>query len=220
MPFEFELTPVEARILGSLVEKELTTPEYYPLTLNSLILACNQKSNRDPFMTVTEPEAQTALVSLKSKQLIWQRNVQGARSVKYEHNLVGCWMFSADETALLCVLLLRGPQTVGELRTRTERMHEFAALADVETSLQHLMSREEGPFIKKLPRLPGHKENRYDHLFCGDREPSPSQEPEAVQPQSAPAPSRFDTLEEQVRTLQDEVQGLKVQFAEFKKQFE
>lgn len=222
MPLDLILTPTEARVLGSLIEKELTTPESYPLSINGLALACNQKSNREPVMTLTEDEVLYALDSLRSKQLAWQRSVAGARVLKYEHNIAGRWCIGPDEVAAICVLLLRGPQTVGEIKGRSGRMHEFPSLPHVETVLDKLMLREDGPFVCKLPRLPGHKENRFAHLLCGEvatpEEPDPARyEPPPLQP---PGTDRLSLLEKQVQEMNNELADLKSQFADFKKQFD
>jgi hypothetical protein len=222
MSLDLILTPDEARVLGSLIEKELTTPESYPLSINSLALACNQKSNREPVMSLAEGEVQRALDALRSKQLAWQRSVAGARVLKYEHNIGGKWAFGPDEIAVLCVLLLRGPQTAGEIRGRTGRMHEFPSLPDVEATLEKLMVREDGPFVCKLPRVPGHKECRYAHLLCGTVElPQKNATPlSSAQLLPTTGPDRISALEAQVREMGNELDDLKAQFESFRKQFE
>jgi len=177
------LNPVEARILGSLIEKQITTPDYYPLTLNALTAACNQKSNRDPVMNLDEKAVVRGLDSLREKQLSWQIKTVGSRTSKYEHNMKGMFKFSRQEIGILCVLLLRGPQTVGELRSRALRLHKFNEMSEVEAVLQGLTEREDGPFVIKLPRQTGRKEHRYDHLFCGE----PEIEEEAEFPGPEPA---------------------------------
>jgi len=235
---EIELNEIEARILGCLIEKELTTPEYYPLTLNSLRTACNQKSNREPVMNLDDDEVIMSLDSLKRYRLVLERHETGARVQKYEHNLPAKWSFSPEEVAIICVLLLRGPQTVGEMRQRSSRMYNFKDLEHVEDTLQLLLHRDDGPFVVQLPRQPGRKEMRYMHLFCGEitvdalqAEHAPEQTPfTAAAPQSAPsvqtpAPGtdsekRLAQLEEDVIILKNEFDILKNQFAEFKKQFE
>jgi uncharacterized protein YceH (UPF0502 family) len=221
MPLEIILSPIEARVLGSLIEKELTTPESYPLSINSLILACNQKSNREPLMQIGENEALRALDSLRSKQLAWQRSVAGARVLKYEHNITGRWHFGPDEVAAICVLLLRGPQTVGEIKGRSGRMHEFPTLPDVEAALDKLITREDGPFVCKQPRMPGHKESRFAHLLCGKVEVQP--EPARTFPEDTTTASGVDRiaeLENLVSEMGKELADLKSQFESFKKQFE
>jgi len=161
-----QLTSTEARVLGALVEKEITTPEYYPLSLNALINACNQKNNREPVTSLDEVEVRQALHGLEDQHLAGPVRGDG-RVVKYEHRLQEVFNFTRGEVAIFCVLLLRGPQTPGELRGRTERMYRFDELSDVQNSLQKLMNREP-PLAKVLPRQPGTKEARYVHLLCGD----------------------------------------------------
>jgi uncharacterized protein YceH (UPF0502 family) len=159
------LTAAEARVLGSLVEKEVTTPDYYPLSLNALINACNQRSNREPVTDLDEDAVRQALHGLEDKKLGGRARATDGRVTKYEHWLGEAFNFSRAETALICVLLLRGPQTPGELRGRTERMHRFEELTDVAAGLQKLMEREH-PLVAVLPRQPGTKESRYAHLLC------------------------------------------------------
>jgi uncharacterized protein YceH (UPF0502 family) len=161
-----QLTPTEARVLGALIEKEITTPEYYPLSLNALVNACNQKNNREPVMALDEVEVRQALHGLEDEHLA--AAVRGdSRVPKYEHQVQEVFNFTRGEIAVICVLLLRGPQTPGELRGRTERMYRFDELSDVQTVLQKLMAREPA-LVKVLPRQPGTKEARYAHLLCGD----------------------------------------------------
>jgi uncharacterized protein YceH (UPF0502 family) len=160
------LTAAEARVLGSLVEKEVTTPDYYPLSLNALINACNQRSNREPVTDLDEDAVRQALHGLEDKKLGGRARATDGRVTKYEHWLGEAFNFSRAETALICVLLLRGPQTPGELRGRTERMHRFEELTDVAAGLQKLMEREH-PLVAVLPRQPGTKESRYAHLLSG-----------------------------------------------------
>jgi uncharacterized protein YceH (UPF0502 family) len=221
------LNEVECRVLGSLIEKEITTPEYYPLSLNALVNACNQKSNRDPVMNLDEANVRQALHSLDGQSLVRSVSASDSRVTKYEHRFQEAFNFYRHEIAILCVLLLRGPQTPGELRTRTDRMHSFDDLSAVQSSLQHLMKREP-PLVKVLPRQPGTKEARYAHLLSGDVEAldaKPSAEP---QPAHAPAEREgIAHLEKDVAALRQEVAGfqaeiadLKQQFANFRKQFE
>jgi uncharacterized protein YceH (UPF0502 family) len=166
------LTPAEARVLGALVEKEVTTPEYYPLSLNALINACNQRNNREPVTSLDEVEVRQALHGLEEMRLAGASRGAEGRVTKYEHWLGEAFNFSRAETALLCVLLLRGPQTPGELRGRTERMHRFDELTDVQAGLQKLMEREPA-LVAVLPRQPGTKESRYAHLLSGAVESMP-----------------------------------------------
>jgi uncharacterized protein YceH (UPF0502 family) len=215
------LNEVECRILGSLVEKEASTPEYYPLSLNALLNACNQKSNREPVMNLDEAAVRNALHSLDGQSLVRSVSASDSRVTKYEHRLQEAFNFYRHEIAILCVLLLRGPQTPGELRTRTERMHSFDDLGAVQSSLQHLMKREP-PLVKVLPRQPGTKEARYDHLLSGDVEAFEAR-PDVVTaaPTAISADAgRMTHLEEEVAALRKEVADLKQQLATFRKQFE
>jgi uncharacterized protein len=213
------LSDVEARVLGCLVEKEITTPEYYPLSLNALVHACNQKSNREPLMNLEEDVVRQALRALGDQMLA--RSASGdSRVAKYEHRLADTFNFTRPETAILCELLLRGPQTPGELRSRAERMHPFEDLSVVQSTLKHLMEREP-PLVKLLPRQPGNKEARYAHLLSGDVEVREApQVKEAAISSSATENARMTGLESEVAGLQKEVADLKRQFAEFRKQFE
>jgi len=216
----FLLSEIEVRVLGSLVEKDATTPDYYPLSINALVNACNQKSNRDPFMTLTEDAVRQALESLKGKRLAGPVNSADSRVTKYEHRMQEVFNFSRGENAVLCVLMLRGPQTPGELRGRTERIHAFEDLDEVQSALQKLMQRDP-PLAQVLQRQPGTKESRYVHLFCGLVEafvmPEPNATPRALRMDNA---ERLEKLEETVAGLHKEVEDLKQQFAGFRKQFE
>src|SRR4030088_987692 len=165
------LTEIEARVLGSLIEKDITTPDYYPLSLNALVNACNQKKNRDPEMAPAEESVRTALTTLQEKRFAGPTSSADSRVTKYEHRLQEVFNFDRREIAIVCVLLLRGPQTPGELRTRTERMYHFEALEDVVSTLDRLSQREP-PLAAILPRQPGTKESRYTHLFSGQPEAS------------------------------------------------
>ena len=206
-------------MLGCLVEKDITTPEYYPLSLNALVHACNQKSNREPLMNLEEDVVRQALRALGDQMLA--RSASGdSRVAKYEHRLADTFNFTRPETAILCELLLRGPQTPGELRSRAERMHPFEDLSVVQSTLKHLMEREP-PLVKLLPRQPGNKEARYAHLLSGDVEVREApQVKEAAISSSATENARMTGLESEVAGLQKEVADLKRQFAEFRKQFE
>jgi uncharacterized protein YceH (UPF0502 family) len=211
------LTQIEVRVLGALVEKDLTTPDYYPLSLNALVNACNQKNNRDPVMSLGEDAVREALHNLQEKRLAGPASGADSRVTKYEHRLQERYNFDRREVAILCVLLLRGPQTPGELRGRTERMHRFGDLDEVQSGLQRLGQRDPA-LVKMLPRQPGTKESRYAHLLAGDVEGVEPPPPDVYVP-SAEA-ERLTRLEEQVATLQQEVAGLKQQVADFRKQFE
>lgn len=205
------LHPAEVRVLGSLLEKEITTPEYYPLSLNALVNACNQKSNRDPVVNFDPPTVEQALQSLREKGLLLTITAAGSRVPKYGHRLSEKLNLGRREVAILCELMLRGPQTLGELRNRAERMHPFDDLAEVESVIEHLPE-----LITKLPRRPGEKEARYAHLVSGTPA-APENEP------AAPAPTRPDrigALEAEVAQLRTELEELKRQFAQFQKQFE
>lgn len=218
---ETTLNDIEVRVLGSLIEKELTTPEYYPLSLNSLTNACNQKSNRDPAMALAEEDVVRALDSLRFKQLV-VLSADGGRVPKYRHLLAEKLGLMPAEQAIICELLVRGPQTVGELRTRGERMHPFADLAAVEEVLQELGQREM-PLITLLPRQPGRKEGRYAQLFSGMpevTEESSEARPEAARQRVLAENERIVKLEEEVAALRGEVALLQQQMAEFKAQFE
>lgn len=215
---DIHLTEIEARVVGSLVEKELTTPDYYPLSLNALLNACNQKSNRHPVMNLDEDAVRAALDGLSRMGLAGAAGGADSRVTKYEHRLQEVFNFSRPEIATLCVLLLRGPQTPGELRGRTERLYGFGDLSEVPTTLQRLMKRDP-PMVKMLPRQPGTKEARYAHLLAGDVaviEPEPAAEAADV----SSAGDRLARLEEQVATLQKDTADLKQQLADFRKQFE
>jgi len=214
------LNEVEARVLGALLEKEITTPDYYPLSLNALVNACNQKSNRDPVMTLDEDAVRSALRSLHDNSLARSVSAADSRVTKYEHRLQEAFNFDRREAAIICELLLRGAQTPGELRSRAERMHHFDELSEVQSALQRLMTREP-PLVKVLARQPGTKESRYMHLLAGDVEPA------AALPVggSAPATNRENVdkvsrLESEVAELRKEIADLKQQFAAFRKQFE
>ena len=212
------LNPAEARVLGALVEKDITTPDYYPLSLNALINACNQKNNREPVTNFDEETVRLALRNLSDKRLAGPAGGADGRVTKYEHRLQEVFNFTRPETAILCVLLLRGPQTPGELRGRTERMHRFEDLDEVLSGLQQLMRREP-PLAKALGRRPGTKEIRYAHLLSGDVEAWEPPSETASSSGSADA-ERLIQLEEQVAALRSEVAELKQQMAEFRKQFE
>ena len=217
---ESRLTDAEVRVLGSLIEKDITTPEYYPLSLNALVNACNQKSNRDPVMQLDEDVVRVALERLQQQRMAGPARGADSRVTKYEQRLQEVFNFTRPEIAVLCVLLLRGPQTPGELRGRAERMHRFEALDDVQSALQKLMQREP-PLAKLLPRQPGMKESRYAHLFAGDvvEAEAPVQGGTAVERNPADK-QRIAGLEEEVADLRREVGELKDQLERFKKQFE
>lgn len=214
------MNDVEIRVLGSLVEKEITTPDYYPLSLNALINACNQKSNRDPLMTLDEAGVSEALRTLNKKGMAGPADGFDNRVTKYEHRLQEVFNFTRPETAILCELLLRGPQTPGELRSRAERMHRFDDRSEVQSTLQRLINYEP-PLVKMLPRPPGTKEVRYVHLLSGDVEaPEPQPPREAAVINRSGNAEQIAHLEDEVAGLQREVADLKQQLADFRKQFE
>jgi uncharacterized protein len=213
---DFVLDQVEVRVAGSLIEKEITTPEYYPLTLNALVNACNQKSNRDPVVTYDEDSVESAVDTLRAKRLAAVITGAGMRVPKYRETLTETLNLGRREIALLCVLMVRGPQTVGELRDRTARMHSFADLEEVESVLEQLSAREPDPLVVRLPRQPGTKEPRYTHLLAGEPSAAAASEPTAA-PQRE---GRVAILEEEIRQLREEVNSLKEQFAAFRSQFE
>jgi len=207
-----KLTNAEARVLGSLIEKEATTPDYYPLSLNALMNACNQRSNREPIMDLDEDDLRQALHGLEAKQLAGRARSADGRVTKYEHWLGEAFNFSRAETALICVLLLRGPQTPGELRGRTERLHEFTEIGDVIAGLQKLAEREP-PLVALLPRQPGARESRYAHLLCGPVE-SASASPavftaEDASPSTSQYEGRIAQLESTVAELQRELAAMR-----------
>jgi uncharacterized protein len=220
------LSEVEARVLGALLEKEITTPDYYPLSLNALTNACNQKSNRDPVMNLDEDSVRGALRALDDNSLARSVSAADSRVTKYEHRLQEALNFDRREAAIFCELLLRGPQTPGELRSRAERMHHFDDLGEVQSVLQRLMNRHP-PLAKVLDRQPGTKESRYIHLLCGDVEPVSSsakrEAPALARRQSTEAADsgdRLSRLESEVAGLRRDIADLKQQFANFRKQFE
>jgi len=214
------LDEIEVRVLGALLEKEITTPDYYPLSLNALINGCNQKSNRDPVMTLDESAVRQALDSLNERNLAGQVTSADSRVPKYAHRLQEIFNFDRRETAVLCVLLLRGPQTPGELRGRAERMYRFDDLGMVESALHRLMEREP-PLVRKLARRPGTKESRYAHLLAGDVEEASA--PEEIHPVGASAiqnEERITRLETEVQNLRKEIASVRQQLEDFRKQFE
>lgn len=213
---EIVLNPVEARVLGALIEKDITTPDYYPLSLNALVNACNQKNNRDPVMSLDENAVRDALGGLQEFNLAGPAGGADSRVTKYEHRLQEVFNLSRGETAILCVLLLRGPQTPEELRGRTERMHQFEDLDAVQASLQKLMERDV-PLAVMLARQPGTKESRYAHLLSGEVDAAVGTAPLS---HSTSSDDRVAKLEEQVIALQREVGDLRAMFDGFRKQFE
>lgn len=210
-----ELSPIEARVIGCLIEKQITTPDQYPLSLNALVNACNQKSNRDPVMSADEAEIQTTLDHLIRKHLVVEKSGFGSRVPKYQHRFCntefGPLKFTPQELAIVCELLVRGPQTPGELRTRAARMAAFPDVGQVETGLETLSSRADGPFVVRLPREPGRRDSQYAHLFSGAVTIPAVTEDSTRGPSAAstPAPSRLERLEEEVRQLKEELKDIK-----------
>jgi len=202
-----ELDAAELRVLGSLMEKQLATPEYYPLTLNALVAACNQKSNREPVMELSESDVQRALDRLQDEKLVWK--VMGGRAVRYDHNLDREWQLDRRSKALLTLLFLRGPQTAGELRGRSDRLHEFEAIAEVEETLQWMSTPP--PFVRELARRPGQKEARWTHLLGGAVAEAPEPEPTTA---TEPLSVRVARLEEQLAAVVNELRELKAKLGE------
>jgi uncharacterized protein YceH (UPF0502 family) len=209
------LSDVEVRVLGALVEKDITTPDYYPLSLNALVNACNQKNNRDPVMALNENAVRAALESLQAQRLAGPASGADSRVTKYEHRLQEVFNFDRRETAILCVLMLRGAQTPGELRGRTERMYRFEELEDVNATLDKLSQREPA-LVAVLPRQPGTKESRYMHLLSGD---APAVNA-PVEGSSTRGGDHITQLENEVAELRQEVSELRGQLAELRKQWE
>lgn len=216
-----ELTDIEVRVLGSLVEKQVTTPEYYPLTLNSLTLACNQKNNRNPVTSYSEEAVAAALESLREKNLTYVFYGSTSRVPKYKHVMMEVLHLSDADLAVLCVLMLRGSQTVGEIRGNGARLHEFASLEEVDATINSLISREPDRLVIRLPRQPGQKEVRFAHLLSGEPDVEAAAAAEASPVARRKSESeRVEKLEQDVVTLTGQVEQLQQQFEEFKKQFE
>ena len=212
-----ELNEIETRIVGCLVEKQLTTPEYYPLTLNALVAACNQKTNREPVTNYSEQEIERALDILRDKNLVYVFYGSSSRVPKYKHMLPQVYELGEPETALVSVLMLRGAQTIGELNQRTGRLYEFSGLNEISETLDNLAKREE-PIVFKLERQPGQKEGRYAHLLSGaiDIE-SYARESASAQ---LPRADRISELEKEIENLKSEFNSFRENFEEFKKQFD
>ncbi|MEZ5422082.1 MAG: YceH family protein [Pyrinomonadaceae bacterium] len=212
------LNEIEARVVGALVEKQLTTPEYYPLTLNALVSACNQKNNREPVMTLDADTVSAAIENLRDRNLVYVFYGSTSRVPKYKHMLPSYYTLEPDETALLAVLMLRGPQTLGELRERTGRMHTFNGLGEVQEALDRLARRDE-PLVVKLDRQPGRKEARFAHLLSGEVTQADTAETGASAA-SRPSANGLAELRAEVAELRAEIEAIKAEFAEFRKQFE
>lgn len=212
------LSAPEVRVLGCLLEKSETTPDAYPLTLNSLLLACNQKSNRDPIVEYDEDIAIEALDDLRKKGFAFRVDVAGSRVAKFRHNIDELLGLSQGSKALLTVLLLRGAQTLGELRTRSERMHSFATTEAVEAELIEVAEEVERPLWMKLPRAPGKKEERYMHLLSG--KPDLENFETSTVPAQDPATNKLAARDERIQNLEDEISALKTELAQLKDEFE
>lgn len=223
-PDSMNLNEIECRLLGALIEKDITTPDYYPLSLNALVNACNQKNNRDPVMTLDEAGVRQALATLQEKRMAGPASGVDSRVPKFEHRLQEVFNFDRREVAVVCVLLLRGPQTPGELRGRTDRMYRFEGLDDVVSTLDRLAQREL-PLVCMMQRQPGTKESRYMHLFSGEHDPAlveraSSPTIEASGNSTSRAADRVARLEDDVSQLRRELAEIRQQLAEFRKQFE
>jgi uncharacterized protein YceH (UPF0502 family) len=213
-----ELTPHEARVIGCLIEKQIATPDQYPLSLNALVNACNQKSNRDPVLELDEREAQSVVDALMKRQLVLEKSGFGSRVPKYQHlfcnTQFGSLKFSPQGTAIVCELLLRGPQTPGELRTHAARLAPLKDVSEVEAELEGLMTRPDGPFVAKLQREPGRRESRYMHLFSGEAPPELAA-PSVEHPSAGAAAGsgsvirRIEALEAALAELRGELDALK-----------
>jgi len=217
------LNEVEVRVVGSLIEKQVTTPEYYPLTLNALLHACNQISNRDPVVSYDEKKVAGALESLREKNLVYVFYGSDSRVPKYKHIMADIFHLTPQELAVMCVLMLRGPQTIGEIRGRTNRLYEFADLTEVENTLESLIARDDPPLVARLPRQSGQKEARYAHLLAGNitvNEPQRTPRPEPAVLEVRAENERMAGLEAEVESLRREIAELRQQFDDFRKQFE
>jgi uncharacterized protein YceH (UPF0502 family) len=218
------LNEQEARVIGSLIEKQVTTPEYYPLTLKALTNACNQISNRDPVVSYDEKEVARSLESLREKNLAYVFYGSDSRVPKYKQMLSDIFRLTPQELAVICVLLLRGAQTIGEIRGRTNRLYEFNDLTEVEATLEALIARDDPPLVTRLPRAAGQKEARYAHLLSGDvvihEQPQSAPRTEPVMREVRAENERVSRLEAEVETLRREVEELRQQFDDFRKQFE
>jgi len=209
----------EARVIGSLIEKEITTPEQYPISLNALVNACNQKSNRDPVLELGETTVEETLDGLVKRYLVSAKEGFGSRVTKYQHRFCnagfGGLTFSEHELGIICVLLLRGPQTARELRTRTNRLCQFIGVDAVESTLRRLMERKDGPFVARIAREPGKRETRFMHLFSGEAPPEGAEARwvDEVPPVSTSASGRLDQLERSVREIRGEIEDFKSQLA-------
>ena len=216
------LNDIEVRVLGSLIEKQITTPEYYPLTLNALTLACNQKNNRSPVTAFTENQVEEALNSLREKNLAYVFHGSTSRVPKFKHVAPEVLHLTPPEMAVMCVLMLSGPQTVGEIRTRGSRLYDFSGLEEVDETLHALSTKDTDPLVMKLPRQSGQKDARFAHLLSGEVDVEQLAEDQTTgrTTRRSSDAERIEKLEERVETLTSDVEGLRQQFEQFKKQFE
>jgi len=215
---DVQLNEIEVRVLGALIEKGLTTPEYYPLTLNSLTTACNQKSNRQPVVSFDEKTVLRTVEGMRDKNLTMMVTGAGSRVAKYKHTFARRFQLNEKEVAALCVLMLRGPQTIGEIRGRSARLCNFASLEEVSETLHGLMKRGEGDYVVELPREPGRKESRFAHLFCGEPKLPETNVHVPMEPRQRviAEDERLAKLEAEVSTLRDELNQLRGEFDELK----
>jgi uncharacterized protein YceH (UPF0502 family) len=211
------LNEEEVRVLGALIEKQVTTPEYYPLTMKALVAACNQKSNRHPVVSYDEQLAERAMDGLREKKLGWVIKRADSRVLKYGHIFSEVFHIGPEETAAMCVLMLRGPLTPGEIRSSTGRLYDFRDLAEVDETLKRLVENEQGPLVVMIPRQPGQKEARYAHLLCGQINLDDAQFTARYETEFSTRPSG---MEDEIAALRREIQELRDEFYEFKKQFE
>jgi uncharacterized protein YceH (UPF0502 family) len=214
---ESPLDSASVRVLGSLIEKEITTPDNYPLTLNSLVAACNQSSNRDPVLSLDEATVAHTLEDLRKRSLVRAVQRSDSRVMRYRHLLTESMTLGAAETAVLCVLMLRGGQTIGEIKTRTARLYEFSDLAQVETTLEGLIERQPASLVARLPRRPGQKEVRFAHLLADLPEQDATEHAAAPDSQAS---ERVEMLEQSVDALRAEVAELRARFEEFRTEFQ
>jgi len=216
------LNETEARVVGALVEKQLTTPEYYPLTLNALVNACNQKNNREPVVSYDERIVTETLERLRDRNIVYVFYGSTSRVPKYKHMLPSIYELEPPEVAVICVMLLRGPQTLGELRTRTERLHAFNGLGEIQETLDGLMRRED-PLVMKFERLAGQKEARFGHLLSGPVDVEAFAAAQAASHSrsgSSVSSERFEAIENELKAMKAEIETLKETFETFRKQFE
>lgn len=216
---DVQLNEVEARIVGCLIEKEATTPDYYPLTLNALVAACNQKSNRFPIVEYDEQTVSKALERLRERNIVYVFIGSTSRVQKYKHILPKLLEIDLHEVAIICVLLLRGFQTIGELRERTQRIYEFESLEEVHQTLDELMQRDE-PLVVELPKQSGQKERRFAHLLSGEITPEILESVQHTPTASQAKQEQITKLEQEIAELKTDFATLRAEFEEFKKQFD